>query len=55
MSFVNTQLDSIFETKYSTADETLIYFFLKLVSELQKLGTVRPIDLNKYIDQLDSQ
>ncbi len=55
MSFVNTQLDSVFETKFSTADETLIYFFLKLVSELQKLGTVRPIDLNKYIDQLDSQ
>lgn len=26
MSFVNTQLDSVFETKFSTADETLIYF-----------------------------
>lgn len=41
--------------KFSTKEETLIYFFLKLVAELQKLGTVRPIDLNKYIDQLDSQ
>lgn len=41
---------------YFSADgETLIFFFLKLVAELQKLGTVRPIDLNKYIDQLNSQ
>lgn len=40
---------------FSTKEETLIYFFLKLVAELQKLGTVRPIDLNKYIDQLKSQ
>lgn len=40
---------------FSTQEETLIYFFLKLVSELQRLGTVRPIDLNKYIDQLKSQ
>jgi hypothetical protein len=40
---------------FSADGETLIYFFLKLVAELQKLGTVRPIDLNKYIDQLKSQ
>lgn len=40
---------------FSAEGETLIFFFLKLVSELQKLGTVRPIDLNKYIDQLNSQ
>lgn len=40
---------------YSTKGESLIFFFLKLVSELQKLGTVRAIDLNKYIDQLKSQ
>lgn len=52
-SFVNDEANSLL--KFSTSDETLIYFFLKLVSELQKLGTVRPIDLNKYIDQLDSQ
>jgi hypothetical protein len=52
-SFVNNEVNSLI--KFSTSDETLIYFFLKLVSELQKLGTVRPIDLNKYIDQLDSQ
>jgi hypothetical protein len=40
---------------FSVEEETLIYFFLKLVAELQRLGTVRPIDLNKYIDQLKSQ
>jgi hypothetical protein len=40
---------------YSAEKETLIFFFLKLVTALQKLGTVRPIDLNKYIDQLKSQ
>lgn len=40
---------------FSADGETLIFFFLKLVAELQKLGTVRPIDLNKYIDQLKSQ
>jgi hypothetical protein len=43
------------DISFSTVEETLIYFFLKLVAELQKLGTVRPIDLNKYIDQLESQ
>ncbi|WP_299336779.1 DUF6602 domain-containing protein [uncultured Psychroserpens sp.] len=41
--------------KYSTSNESLIFFFLKFVLELQKLGTVRAIDLNKYISQLDSQ
>jgi len=43
------------QLKFSTKDEALIFFFLKLLCELQKLGTVRPIDLNKYIDQLKSQ
>jgi len=54
-SFLSESNGTGIAIKYSTSDETLIYFFLKLVSELQKLGTVRPIDLNKYIDQLDSQ
>lgn len=54
-SFVTESNDKGITIKYSTSDEALIYFFLKLVLELQKLGTVRPIDLNKYIDQLDSQ
>ncbi|HYG40560.1 MAG TPA: DUF6602 domain-containing protein [Cytophagales bacterium] len=55
-SFVQVnEPDGKVSTRFSTDDETLIFFFLKLVSELQKLGTVRPIDLNKYIDQLNSQ
>lgn len=54
-SFVLSDNSGTPETKFSTPDESLIFFFLKLVAELQKLGTVRPIDLNKYIDQLDSQ
>lgn len=52
LTFINDEASS--SLKFSTPDETLIYFFLKLVSELQKLGTVRPIDLNKYISQLNS-
>jgi hypothetical protein len=55
VSFVESDNGTTKEYRFSTDDETLIYFFLKLVLELQKLGTVRPIDINKYIDQLDSQ
>lgn len=54
-SFINELEKDTLKIKYSTKDEALIFFFLKLVTELQKLGTVRPIDLNKYIDQLKSQ
>lgn len=52
---VSDQLNPKVNIHFSAEEETLIYFFLKLVAELQKLGTVRPIDLNKYIDQLNSQ
>lgn len=54
---VDTQdeLNPSVKIHYSTKGESLIFFFLKLVAELQKLGTVRAIDLNKYIDQLKSQ
>jgi hypothetical protein len=52
---LSDHLNPLVDISFSTSEETLIYFFLKLVAELQKLGTVRPIDLNKYIDQLDSQ
>ncbi|MDP2160290.1 MAG: hypothetical protein Q8K02_07405, partial [Flavobacterium sp.] len=47
--------DNTEQISFSKNNETLIFFFLKLLLELQKLGTVRPMDLNKYIDQLDSQ
>jgi hypothetical protein len=38
----------------STQEEALIYFFLKLLSRLQKLGTVPAIDIEKYARALDS-
>ncbi len=43
------------EITYSDKEETLIYFFLKLVAELQKLGTVRAIDLNQYMSTLKTK
>jgi len=54
-SFIYNSTTGKSKIKFSTNDEALIFFFLKLVYELQLLGTVRPIDLNKYIDQLKSQ
>lgn len=54
-NYLSDKLTPMVNINFSTENETLIFFFLKLVAELQKLGTVRPIDLNKYIDQLDSQ
>lgn len=41
-----------FET--SSEDESLIYFFLKLLSKLQELGTVSALDINAYGRALDS-
>lgn len=38
----------------STKEETLIFFFLKLLIELQKLGTVPAIDIDCYGSALDS-
>ena len=32
----------------SNAEESLIYFFLKLFKELQKIGTVPAMDINEY-------
>lgn len=38
----------------STEEEGLIYFFLKLVMDLQKIGTVPAIDIHQYALALDS-
>jgi len=38
----------------STKEESLIFFFLKLLIELQKLGTAPAIDINCYGSALDS-
>lgn len=54
-SFICEVNNKELKLKFSTKDEALIFFFLKLMYELQKLGTVRPIDLNQYINQLNSQ
>lgn len=54
-SFAYDKSNSDSKIVFSTDHETLIFFFLKLVYMLQQLGTVRPIDLNKYINKLESQ
>jgi hypothetical protein len=38
----------------STPEESLIYFFLKLLSRLQKMGTVPAIDIEQYARVLSS-
>ena len=34
--------------KKSSKEESIMYFFLKLLIELQKMGTVPAMDINKY-------
>lgn len=43
-----------FSFEISSPDETLIYFFLKLLTILQELGTVPAMDINAYGRALDS-
>ena len=38
----------------SIPEESLIFFFLKLLGELQKLGTVTAMDINRYASALES-
>lgn len=38
----------------SSSDDSLIYFFLKLLSSLQRLGTVPPMEIDKYAAVLRS-
>jgi len=40
---------------YSDSEESLIFFFTNLFNELQKLGTVRPIDMMQYLKHLKSK
>lgn len=54
-SFVYDKANIKTRISFSSNNETLIFFFLKLVQMLQHLGTVRPIDLDKYISKLESQ
>ncbi len=43
--YINKSTDKL---QISSADESLIYFFLKLLMELQRIGTVPAIDINEY-------
>ncbi|MBO6231161.1 MAG: hypothetical protein J6O50_11415 [Ruminiclostridium sp.] len=38
--------------KTSSSEDSLVYFFLQLLIDLQKIGTVPAIDLNEYIKAL---
>lgn len=46
--------DSGHTREISTPEEALIYFFLRLLSRLQRLGTVPAIDIEQYARALDS-
>lgn len=39
---------------FSEPEESLIFFFINLFDKLQKLGTVRPIDMMEYLKHLKS-
>jgi hypothetical protein len=39
---------------FSEPEESLIFFFTHLFNRLQKLGTVRPIDMMEYLKHLES-
>lgn len=54
-SFVLEEVDGNIELKKSSKDEALIFFFLKLYVELQKLATVAAIDVNSYAKVLNSK
>ncbi|MCM3330159.1 hypothetical protein M3641_26215 [Bacillus cereus] len=42
------------EMNISTEEESLIFFFLNLLIELQKLGTIPAMDITRYASALDS-
>lgn len=44
-----------FSLEKNSKEESLIFFFLNLLSELQQLGTVPAIDLNSYINSLNEK
>ena len=53
-SFTLSYQDSSFSLETSQEDEILIYFFLKLLINLQKLGTVPAMDIEAYARALKS-
>lgn len=53
-SFNIKYLSDDMEVKKSNSEEAFIYFFLTLLMELQKLGTIPAIDIEAYAQVLDS-
>ena len=53
-SFIIKYDNDNFSFETSSNDESLIYFFLKLLIKLQELGTVPALDINAYGRALDS-
>jgi len=53
-SFTLTYQDASYSLETSQNDETLIYFFLKLLINLQKLGTVPAMDIEAYARAIES-
>ena len=49
-----TQYSPQFRVHRSTADESLLFFFLELLKSLQTIGTVPAIDINEYAKVLHS-
>jgi hypothetical protein len=53
-SFILKYESDSFSFQNSSEDESLIYFFLKLLAKLQELGTAPALDINAYGRALDS-
>lgn len=53
-SFITKYTEQGINIEKSTSEESLIFFFLKLVDELQRIGTIPAIDIQKYASALDS-
>lgn len=53
-SFLIKYANETYSLETSSKDESLIYYFLKLLFKLQELGTVPALDINAYGRALDS-
>lgn len=53
-SFVIKYETETYSFETSSVDESLIYFFLKLLTKLQEMGTVPALDIHAYGRSLDS-
>ena len=51
-SFLSNRVSGVIEK--SSASESLIFFFMKLFIELQKIGTVRALDIEQYLKAISN-